>query len=224
MKERPILMSAPMVRAILDGRKTQTRRTVKPQPPAGCEYVINGAHSHALCRQTSAPSIWVAPTPKSIEHRMPCPYGKPGDRLWVKETWFTPEAWDSVKPTELPILDTTSGIGVRINYSADLPPGSVILGRLRPSIFMRRWMSRITLEVVSVRVERLQDISEADAHAEGVEPTQDQFVGAALAGIFGAKHLPYASAYAKLWETINGFGSWDANPWVWVVEFKRITP
>jgi len=218
MKERPILFSAPMVRAILAGTKTQTRRIVKPQPA-----MLNEGWPYAKNAKASRPGWDTQYDP------MPCPYGEPGDRLWVKETWFTPEAWDSIKPTELPILDLASGIGVQINYAADLPEDAVILGRLRPSIFMRRWMSRITLEIVSVRVERLQDISAADAIAEGIEITRaSQLCGITYRDYSQARRDPFedftspVDSYRTLWESINGPSSWAANPWLWVVEFRRV--
>ena len=144
MAERPILFSAPMVRAILDGRKTQTRRILNPQPietlPRTDDRLID-----LLVRDS--------------------PYGATGDLLWVK--------W-------------------------------------KPSIYMPRWASRITLEIVSVRVERLKSISEDDAQAEGAEVPMTCDVSHSARNNF-----------AQLWESINGPGSWDANPWVWVVEFKR---
>jgi hypothetical protein len=127
MSERPILFSAAMVRALLAGTKTQTRRIV--------DY-------------------------RRLPHAAHCPYGVVGSRLWVKETWGAHAAWDHHKPTDIP-----SGASVRIYYAAS----EEIHGRTRPSIFMRRWMSRLTLEVTKVRVQRLQDISEEDARAEGVE-------------------------------------------------------
>lgn len=173
MKERPILFSGPMVRAILEGRKTQTRRVVKPQP----------AHIAGIGTVLNIDTI----TGKA------CPYGKPGDRLWVRETW------DGVR------LD---GGGALVSYRADGDKPVTDDGRWHPSIHMPRWASRITLEVVSVRVERLQEISEEDAMAEGV----------ALAENYRG---PVAH-FASLWEQINGLGSWNANPWVWVVEFRRV--
>ncbi len=235
MKERPILFSGPMVRAILEGRKTQTRRVVKPQPPFGCEYGINGAESHALCSKIGDVACWVPPTGKSVDNRLLCPYGQPGDRLWVKETFwiddfnFYPKG--RLPKTWPPELDENALI-----YAAD---GSCCqqLGEcecegngatLRPSIFMPRWASRITLEIVRVRVERLQEISEDDAKAEGIEshpPPEERYgwkyYGKELERLNQWTLNPRWS-YESLWESINGKGSWDANPWVWVVEFRRI--
>jgi hypothetical protein len=185
-----------MVRAILDGRKTQTRRVINPQP----YYDTNPAGHNIL--------IWKcggsARTSQEISGY--CPYGQPGDRLWVRETWEYFEDANSVEHTI---------------YKADNPDYS---GKWRPSIFMPRWASRITLEIVNVRVERVQDISEGDARAEGFPITWD-----------GKPYDPpspeidrwqgYGGAsFCLKWNSINakrGYG-WDVNPWVWVVEFKRI--
>jgi len=175
MKERPILFSAPMVRAILEGRKTQTRRVVKMRDCGGrvgwfgsdiddVEWVVNAA-----TRGTGV-----------------SPYGKPGDRLWVRETF-------------------ARSMGKGYLYRAtDGDLGPYHATGWKPSIHMPRIASRILLEVVSVRVERLNNISEADAVAEGVTG------------------MDPVLQYAKLWETINGTGSWNKNQWVWVVEFRRL--
>jgi hypothetical protein len=154
-----------------------------------------------------------------------CPYGQPGDRLWVRETWAVLHAVDHLKPREIP-----QGAGM-VYYAATENLGGLMK---RPSIFMPRWASRITLEVTRVRVERLQDITRADAIAEGVEwnkcPTQQtqRSMDAQRAAhrIGMAAHyeaeIDYVGGYRWLWESINGPGSWAANPWVWVVEFTRV--
>ncbi|WP_186083797.1 hypothetical protein [Burkholderia gladioli] len=183
MKKRPILFSAPMVRAILDGRKTQTRRVAKEF--AGRDNL------DAILRR--------------FPNQQGCPHGEPGDRLWVRETWGQYQ----LAPED-------------IVYRADedFPCGSP--KRWRPSIHMPRWASRITLEITGVRVERLQDISEADAIAEGIEHTSDGF------SVDEGRHFHAARArdsFASLWDGLNearGHG-WEANPWVWVIEFRRIT-
>lgn len=206
MKSRPILFSAPMVRAILAGEKTQTRRVVKPQPPLRCQYDINGAKSHAICQSTNHPGVFVPPTPKSVDHRLPCPYGQPGDQLWVKETYRVPKSYDSIAPRDLHLTS--------VRYEVDGSEKPLVPwwdsdepGRIRQSIFMRKWMSRITLEITDIRAERLRGISDDDAKAEGVEH----------------KNYVYPSeAFAELWKSINGPGSWENNPWVWVVEFRKI--
>lgn len=188
MKETPILFTGAMVRAILDGRKTQTRRVLKYQPEQ-C-HVETQCSYNALLRG--------------------CPYGQPGDKLWVKETfqlceWFQ-DHWEPAKlRNECQSVDKF--------YAADgvLPDQSDL--HWRPSIFMPRWASRITLELTAVRVERVQNITEEDAMAEGVD-------WQATAGLsrFTAKKL-----YATLWDSINGKKHpWASNPWVWVLTFKRI--
>jgi len=185
MKERPILFSGPMVRAILEGRKTQTRRVVKPQP--GCD-------------------------PRDDEHldMGRCPYGQPGDRLWVREAWHTDER--DLEYARAKHEDAMSDSP--IYYRAD-PENDNAGCTWRPSIHMPRWASRITLEITRVRVERLQEISEKDAIAEGADP----YLHPVHPGREGLRHV---DGFRSLWESINGPGSWDANPWVWVIEFKRV--
>jgi len=207
MKERGILFSAPMVRALLAGTKTQTRRALKRQPWASCSIEEGN--------EGESPFVYSAlhgagPGHEVEESRTPCrcPYGMPGDRLWVRETWAQPTTLDP-GPTFY-----------RADYPAcaagfsNLPPPDEITWK--PSIHMFRKDSRILLEIVSVRVERLRDISEADAAAEGwprrPEVSDDPQVHADAARDW----------YMDLWEQINGVGSWGANPWVWVVEFRRI--
>jgi hypothetical protein len=199
MKERPILFSGPMVRAILDGTKTQTRRVMK---------LRNG--------QYMPPSEQKDPNGWRQMLRL-CPYGQPGDRLWVREAWRATLGWDGCKPSEIvscaPIKFDADGTLSGQFDEEDLDD----FGRLRPSMFMPRWASRIILEITGVRVERLQDISETDAKAEGA-PLE---LGILERTILGTK-AKYRSGYCRVWESINGPGSWDANPWVWVVEFKQI--
>ena len=194
MKERPILFSAPMVRAILDGRKTQTRRVVKPQPS---QELLD---DYAQIRRERGVQKDDA---EMLSECLPCPYGFPGDRLWVRETW----ARD----------DEDGALMYRADVGCDDDANAWERGRIegvsryrwRPSIHMPRWASRITLEITDVRVERLQDIGEEDAEAEGI-PRSD--VSPPDMGRF---------AYQQLWESINGPDSWAANPWVWVIGFKR---
>lgn len=174
--ERPILFSGPMVRAILDGRKTMTRRIFK--------------------RRTGITGPELDPTFR-------CPYGSPGDRLWVRETWAVPETVTFYRATDYGLL----------------PPGA----KWSPSIHMPRRASRLTLEVTDVRIERLHDISEEDARAEGVESiafdwrnympereAPEQF------------HKNARESFFSLWESINGTASLASNPWVWVVSFRRL--
>ena len=204
-KERPILFNADMVNAILSGRKTQTRRIVKPTKDR------NGSGCHlAPCE--------IAGEVNGGDYAL-CPYGQPGDRLWVRENFLY-----------LMHGDVTAG---DIKYCASIDSrsaaGSKNPGywwRKRPSIHMPRWASRITLEIVSVRVERLRDISEADAMAEGIEfPENGTYrdYGVKPENNEGYDYCKTAvDSYRTLWEQINGSDSWDANPWVWVVEFKRV--
>jgi len=189
MKERPILFSDAMVRAILAGTKTQTRRAVKPQPARMTESQQRGRF------------FWFESGDEGNVREGRCPYGVPGDRLWVRETFSQS-------------LDT----GEVIWYWADGNPRDDGWTRAKPSIHMRRAHSRITLEIKSVRVERLHDISEADAIAEGIDwsPTMG---GYNCAGEWRNHSVPI---YRQLWESINGAGAWDANPWVWVIEFERV--
>lgn len=219
MRERPILFSAPMVRAILDGSKTMTRRVVKPQPKRTGDGVLMWDASH---RGMRFGSVGMDVPPNLVAH---CPYGAPGDRLWVRETFGIDDEDGSV----LYFADPgTAQDAEHARACEDRYP------RRRPSIHMPRWASRILLEIVSVRVERLQNISEDDARAEGIErgkdfpgwyrgPLDGDSVGLAEAG----RHLKIPTAFPKLafralWESINGPDSWAANPWVWVVEFRRV--
>jgi hypothetical protein len=158
-----------MVRAILEGRKTQTRRIAK-----GISIITCDDRSGATDDR--------------------CPYGVPGDLLWVREAWSTDPCYDHIMPsrlrTEWPVYyDSGPGLVITLGFH-----------RVRPSIHMPRWASRLTLEVASIRVERLQEISDGDAKAEGVSGIDE---------------------YAHLWDSINGVGAWALNPLVWVVEFKR---
>jgi hypothetical protein len=198
MKERPILFSAPMVRALLDGSKTQTRRVAKG---------VQATHA-----RTGEPLQRL----DSAGPRVPCQYGQPGDRLWVRENgWERPERTPKM-------MREGADTWARYYYDADVLAWQDVEDfkawgfKRRPSIHMPRWASRIELEVTNVRVERLRDISEADAFAEGIERKlrADRTLAA----------YDDVCRFAALWEAINGTGSWAANPWVWVVEFRRIKP
>jgi len=222
MRERPILFSGPMVRAILSGAKTQTRRVVKPQPPMGCEYIINGAYSHALCRSIENPDLWVPPTARSTDHRLPCPCGQPGDRLYVKERH------EFVNTNEHGVLQCLYKADDALRDMFDAPYVPKMF-RGRPPICMPRWASRITLEITEIRVERLNEIGEGDAKAEGIVPHrkggwcwEQPPKGIEGTNHFGAKTA--RDAYSDLWESINGPGSWEQNPYVWVIAFRRVAP
>jgi hypothetical protein len=212
-KERPILFSAPMVRALLGGTKTQTRRLVKPQPESehgGEPYWFVGGYRAWTYRDTQD-------VLRKGGNVLPCPYGEPGDRLYVRETW----AQDSEDGALFYRADVGSGNEADDweRNRLDGAPGY----QWRPSIHMPRRVSRIHLEIVAVRIERLNEVSESDALAEGVKAKWEPGCSGRLMEAIGSfSFRPAASTYAELWEQINGQGSWDANPWVWVVEFRRL--
>ena len=215
MISRPILFQGAMVRALLDGSKTQTRRICKPQPPANTHKVLTyhypDPRDHFWAYVNKAPneaelSSWV----------YPCPYGQPGDQLWVREAWgarfshsdFGAVAlhWNDLRGP-LKKYRTLQNLALYAMKADGQNCGGWI-----PSIHMPRWASRITLEITGVRVERLQDISETDAKAEGCTVWPECKAPAAY------------NLYRALWDSINGAESWNANPWVWVVEFKVVNP
>ncbi len=205
-KERPILFSGPMVQAILDGRKTQTRRAIK----------LN--HSGRAAR---AGRNWHLGDPNADKA---CPYGAPGDRLWVRETWAigvsTGNSWHSEDGRIKAMAEPQR---YQRSYSADGKEG--FCGKWRPSIFMPRWASRITLEITEILVQRLQEISEEDAKAEGAMFHDGRGIGhSGWRHDFKDVHTDARSSFMSLWESINGIGSWSANPWVWCVSFKRVQP
>jgi hypothetical protein len=217
MAERPILFSGAMVRAILEDRKLQTRRIAKPQPPDWTwSRVAEYARAQGLTQRVGNDDYWTKP----------CPYGQAGDQLWVKET----HAFLS-----LDYRIGGEGVGtwhpsdrdVCCHYRDRCPPEiEQMVSAWRPSIFMPRWASRISLELTAVRVERLQDISEADAKAEGAEPMDVADITDERIEILDLPLIdrpsPYRMGYALLWESINGPGSWAANPWVWALSFRRV--
>lgn len=207
MKELPIIFSPMMVRAL--DRKTQTRRIVKPQPGLNNRITKSGRTINIT-------------DPKVSDL---CPYGQPGDRLWVRERfrYYYDEnnLWDCVQYADGSMmkpdgLDESDGHRFSELCRADSP--------WRPSIHMPRWASRIVLEITDIRVERLQDISEEDAKAEGVESmSTTQPVWRRYTGPEDGPHYRYVKySFMSLWESIHGYGSWDANPWVWVVSFRKL--
>jgi hypothetical protein len=219
-RERPILFSGEMVRAILDGRKTQTRRLVKPEA-----VLIDGGGQPFTQRWDESEGV-------NWRRDVRCPFGQPGDRLWVKETFIHQEPeYEAVLSTTVPIVPAFT------TYRADVDPiGEQKGAGWTPSLFMRRDLSRLTLEVTDVRVERLQDISEDDARAEGVEPLPCQCcmkTGRAVNctdGPWGGccpccqdtRVESYREDFTQLWDSLNAKRApWASNPWVWVVSFRK---
>jgi hypothetical protein len=229
-KARPILFQPEMVRAILDGRKLMTRRVINPQPykrtkgghawmwkRADGRHIPNGPRS--VCGGSLETVI------SSIAEY--CPFGQAGDRLWVRETWVS-SAYGHLPPNE-------SG-DLRIEYIADRgvqyfhaakEDGSVRFRTRervkRPSIHLPRWASRITLEITGIKVERLQDISEEDAAAEGLETNGICFKDYSKHGSAICNQTA-RSSFFTLWEKIHGEEAWDKNEWVWAISFRRIKP
>lgn len=218
-RERPILFSGPMVRAILDGRKTQTRRVVTRLPEA----------REGWARHSLRPCLYAGGWSWHDEHgnchhcdwTVRCPFGGVGDRLWVRETW----------------LDDGTGEPGNIHYRASASDGDLEWlradgRRWRPSIHMPRIASRLTLEITDVRVERLQDISDGDVSAEGITAEAVQALWDANRGhrgevthqgrFPGFEEFSPHDLWCAAWTLINGAASWDADPWAWVVEFRRV--
>lgn len=205
IRERPILMNASMVRATVAGTKTQTRRALKLQPPAATLSFCT--HHHPDPR----PHHWAFDGASLLNFAVPCPYGGPGDRLWVRETFAR--------------IDGQTQPWIETDYRATYQHGNRLgdtLGikkRWTPAIHMPRHASRILLEVTDVRIERLRDITEADALAEGIIRAFDGF------GLPDGSHYHNTDprlSFLSLWEAINGEGSVMANPWVWAVSFRRL--
>lgn len=231
-KERPILFKAEMVNAILDGSKTQTRRIVKPQP----DLVANGI----VARFT--------PDDQKLGRLgeiVNCPFGKVGDQLWVRETFCSSDRnVAGYKADALCGAFGYDGDGNKIfvkhgyildhsckqTYQNNFEEGWNTFGlghfggKWKPSIFMPKWLSRIQLEITNIRIERLNDISEEDAIAEGIERGNKWLNGSRNYYNDNDHHgwQRPVDSYRSLWESINGKGSWAANPWVWIVEFKKI--
>ena len=208
MKERPILFSAPMVRALLAGTKTQTRRAVA-LPRSRDSFVLEDRGAGWWPYQSDDGESPLCDD--GMEHPYTCPYGRPGDRLWVRETFAR--------------IDGQTHPWIETDYRATYTHGDRLgdsLGikkRWSPAIHMPRHASRILLDIKAVRVERLQDISEADAAAEGLLYNTDHM--GHWSGTGERWYSTAREAFRDLWQSINGPDSWAANPWVWVVEFER---
>lgn len=222
MKERPILFSAPMVRGLLDGSKTQTRRVITPQPTSGpLGHVRYSRAASRRDRRTS--SVSGNPTLAWWQKGMAdmCPYGRVGDRLWVRETHAKVDDNDALR------------VLYRADSMFDASNPADISWQWTPSIFMPRWASRITLEITDVRVQRLQEISEADALEEGVMRWRSGWseTEKALAFLRGGEAREACGAdsgvaqrlYYLLWQEINEKRApWSQNDWVWVISFNRV--
>jgi hypothetical protein len=205
MIERPILFSSAMVRAILDGTKGQTRRVLR-LPPTEVPWRFAGWRRPV----GDLPAVADFERGEGLFGLMvDCPYGRVGDRLWVRETWAVDKRYDAVPPRDLPGQDGGTGRRIKIHYLAD-GPKPAWAGKTRVSIHMPRWASRIELEVARLRAELLHDITEDDAKAEGVDLSA-----------WGA--ASYRECFSILWDTINGprGAGWAERPWVWVVDFWR---
>lgn len=200
-RERPILFSGPMVRAILEGRKTQTRRVVKPQPTGGPTKLT-------FCQESRG--AWLLG-----KHLYPCPYGVPGDRLWVRETWgYRGQFYSENAHAEGPVI-----------YRADGLPTDVHGERWRPSIHMPRRVCRLELDIARVRVERFQDITDADAMAEGIKKIEGRAGGKEF-NLFGLPEWDELAttpreAFRMLLESVGRGKAWTDNDWCWVVDFTR---
>lgn len=210
MTDRPILMNAAMVRAVLSGRKTQTRRPVKPQPS---DDIVDVEYDDIA-------ELWLGNTKEDNDlgfcssWTARCPLGRTGDRLWVRETWDWRD-WQSGQDGKIRIAYAADGEQVDRIAPPDWNPTIYNAEHWRPSIHMPRWASRITLPLVSVRVERVQDISERDAIAEGLQRTDYGWTD----GTTGYDTVSAREAFRELWNSI--YGTWDANPWVWVAEWDK---
>ncbi|MCK3279179.1 morphogenetic protein [Escherichia coli] len=215
MTERGMIFNGEMVRAILDGRKTQTRRIMKLQPkpsksrPGDFWFSSKKLESMVHVSDLAPGNSPIADYHLFIQEHC-CPFGAVGDRIWVRETW-----------ARYNIDQNSHDIAYRATTPADWPEE----GRWRPSIHMPRWASRILLEITSVRVERLNAISEEDAEAEGIDmealyDSQDCYDCIADHNMTGRPTV--TGAFKYLWESIYGEEGWKFNPWVWVIEFKRV--
>lgn len=211
VRERPILFSGEMVRKLLSGAKTQTRRVVKLSDPSQTYATFDDDN-------------WPLTADECGEwHRDSCPYGTVGDRLWVRETWCPLNACYEGAPRRMKL--PAGGKGVIPSYRADHlnPEGDGYPLEWRPSIFMPRWASRLTLEITEVRVERLQAISEEDARDEGCPGTNVCWSSPYINGAHTNDGELPSEEFKRLWDSINGKSyPWKSNPRVWAISFKRL--
>ena len=206
MKEHPILFNGDMVRAILDGRKTQTRRVVSSVKGIGkvTEFQRSDTPGYDWAMRDKR-MLWNEVTHAELLAR--CPLGKVGDHLWVRETWRTYKSLDHLPPR---LIEPGAGIqyeALGTNLPGDKGDYLLGMGKIRPSIFMPKWAARIWLEITNVSVQRLHDIRQSDALAEGIKHS--------------TMNAP-TFEFFWLWQSIYGADSWDANPWVWAITFKRV--
>jgi hypothetical protein len=221
-------MSAPMVRALLDGKKTQTRRALRMQPPDD-RGLICGVYNPTVIRrgeEEPGPETFGAFT-EDGSWATKCPYGQPGDRLWVRETFAFTDAHEPDYEGSIEYRADHKCFAVSCNELIDVPhtcDPRPFDGQWASSIHMPRWASRITLEITDVRAQRLQDISEADAIAEGLIKVRGPLKSTMweYSETTGGQFADPRVAYHMLWESINGPGSWDANHWVWAISFRMV--
>ncbi len=236
MKETPMLMCGEMVRATFEDRKTETRRVMKPQPPSwalphlqvGKWHHFQGTHPQGKCGHDKCCCTAIG---DDAMWTLGCPYGGCGDRLWVRETWAAWSSFESNGPDE--VEGTSKDLieqglcQAHISYRAD---HQTTANRWRPSIFMPRWASRITLEITDVRVQRVQEISEDDAMAEGIVKQEEGLF--LVPGVFQSFNktvnewrVTAREAYGCLWDSLNSHRpgcSWSSNPFVWAIAFRRV--
>lgn len=220
MKERPILLNGDMVRAVLNGTKTQTRRIMKVQPESAefeSRFIIDSTKLAEIGKWCWAePGVFVNPRRSAL---FSCPFGAVGDRLWVREAFRVHSRATDVATLVYKASERQSWTEQTHRVPVEKCNKPAVIDKWTPSIHMPRWASRITLEITGVRVERLQAISEVDAAAEGVPPAPD------FDGTFLTPEGDYATAkvaFQRLWESIYKPAGWQANPWCWVIEFKRV--
>ncbi|MFV6637317.1 hypothetical protein ACNPIO_03625 [Klebsiella pneumoniae] len=227
MTERGMIFNAEMVRALLSGRKTQTRRPIKWKQTRFTEIGE---------REDGSKWPWSEDAEHACDFWHPCPFGAVGDRIWVREAYRFPASLDDVSPTG--VGEMAVATGYRKPWAPtfyeftgtfsdgwkgfETPPKVSDAGKLRPSIHMPRWASRILLEITDVRVERLNAISEEDARAEGIIDGGCLNCGEPEPCGCANPEPDATDAFAYLWQSIYGQESWNANPWVWVISFERV--
>lgn len=221
IKERPILFKSEMVMAILSGHKTMTRRVIKGVPHGDHfgKDIMDWALSSCYTDEEGKHHLKVqSDVDDNYRSELFCPQGKQGDLLWVKENCRFHSKYDDTSPSKIPV-------GEVLSYCADEDENVCFQGKVRPSIFMLRWASRITLEITNVRIERLQEISEEDAKKEGIIERPFCFQAKEKSPTFDTAK----DAFQWLWDSINGTPreggkdiSWEANPFVWCISFKKV--